>query len=136
MKFYRDYSIADFLFCAFITLIIGYGIFQPNLPLGVCEGLSQHPDVMRDMTELGLSPENCERWFKRASLAFLAVMLIVLVARVSILRNNCTNWAHLSTATLLVGSWYILFSSLPSPTHTCHEQQQHSTDPHSIFFEK
>lgn len=76
---------------------------------------------MRDMTELGLSSENCERWFKRASLAFLAVMLIVLVARVRVLWNNCTNWAHLSTVTLLVGSWHLLLPSLPSPTHTCHE---------------
>lgn len=96
VKFYRDYSIADFSFCAFITLIIGYGIFQPNLPFGVCEGLSQHPDLMRDMTELGLSSENCERWFKRASLAFLAVMLIVLVARLHFLLAVGIYYSHLS----------------------------------------
>ncbi|KAE9404854.1 hypothetical protein BT96DRAFT_853366 [Gymnopus androsaceus JB14] len=96
VKFYRDYSIADFSFCAFITLIIGYGIFQPNLPVGVCESLSQHPDIMRDMTELGLSSENCERWFKRATLAFLAIMLIVLVARLHFLLAVGIYYSHLS----------------------------------------
>ncbi|KAJ3719411.1 hypothetical protein C8R42DRAFT_673766 [Lentinula raphanica] len=96
VKFYRDYSIADFSFCAFITLIIGYGIFRPTLPLGVCEGLSQHPDLMRDMAELGLSSENCERWFKRTSLVFLAVMLVVLVARLHFLLAVGIYYSHLS----------------------------------------
>ncbi|KAJ3740943.1 hypothetical protein DFH05DRAFT_1537309 [Lentinula detonsa] len=96
VKFYRDYSIADFSFCAFITLIIGYGIFRPTLPLGVCEGLSQHPDLMRDMAELGLSSENCERWFKRTSLVFLAVMLVVLVARLHFLLAVSIYYNHLS----------------------------------------
>ncbi|KAF8827192.1 hypothetical protein F5879DRAFT_986862 [Lentinula edodes] len=96
VKFYRDYSIADFSFCAFITLIIGYSIFQPTLPLGVCEGLSQHPDLMRDMAELGLSSENCERWFKRSSLVFLAVMLVILVARLHFLLAVGIYHSHLS----------------------------------------
>ncbi|KAJ3812020.1 hypothetical protein EV368DRAFT_74445 [Lentinula lateritia] len=96
VKFYRDYSIADFSFCAFITLIIGYSIFQPTLPLGVCEGLSQHPDLMRDMAELGLSSENCERWFKRSSLVFLAAMLVILVARLHFLLAVGIYHSHLS----------------------------------------
>ncbi|KAJ3886792.1 hypothetical protein GG344DRAFT_56838 [Lentinula edodes] len=96
VKFYRDYSIANFSFCAFITLIIGYSIFQPTLPLGVCEGLSQHPDLMRDMAELGLSSENCERWFKRSSLVFLAVMLVILVARLYFLLAVGIYHSHLS----------------------------------------
>ncbi|KAJ4479107.1 hypothetical protein J3R30DRAFT_3289025 [Lentinula aciculospora] len=96
VKFYRDYSIADFSLCAFITLIIGYGILRPTLPLGVCEGLSQHPDLMRDMAELGLSAENCERWFKRSSLVFLAVMLVVLVGRLHFLLAVGIYYSHLS----------------------------------------
>lgn len=96
VKFYRDYSIADFSFCAFITLIIGYGVFQPTLPVGVCEGLSQHPDVMRDLAELGLSSENCERWFRRSSLVFLAIMLIVLVARLHFLLAVGIYHSHLA----------------------------------------
>ncbi|KIK67584.1 hypothetical protein GYMLUDRAFT_36321 [Collybiopsis luxurians FD-317 M1] len=96
VKFYRDYSIADFSFCAFITLIIGYGIFQPTLSVSVCEGLSQHPDFMRDLAELGLSSENCERWFRRSSLIFLAIMLIVLVARLHFLLAVGIYYSHLA----------------------------------------
>lgn len=140
VKFYRDYSIADFSFCAFITLIIGYNIFQPTLPLGVCEGLSQHPDLMRDMAELGLSSENCERWFKRSSLVFLAVMLVILVARVSLILQVLRAQVALSfnsvTVALSPGRWHL---SLPpfSPsftTHTCSEQ--YTADPHSISVPK
>ena len=38
---------------------------------------------MRDLAEIGLSPENCEQWFERAVLVFLAVMFIIIVLRVS-----------------------------------------------------
>jgi hypothetical protein len=38
---------------------------------------------MRDLAEIGLSPENCEQWFERAVLVFVAVMFIIIVLRVS-----------------------------------------------------
>lgn len=38
---------------------------------------------MRDMQEMGLNLENCEQWFERAVVAFVVVMLIVIVVRVS-----------------------------------------------------
>lgn len=49
----------------------------------ICEELSRHGDLMRDLAEIGLSPENCEQWFERAVLVFLAVMFIIIVLRVS-----------------------------------------------------
>lgn len=82
MRFYRDYSIADFSFCAFFTALATYGAFRTSARAGVCEELSHHPELMRDMFEMGLSLENCERWLERAVLAILAVMFIVIVVRV------------------------------------------------------
>ena len=38
---------------------------------------------MRDLAEMGLNMENCERWFERAVMAFVAISIIVTVARVS-----------------------------------------------------
>ena len=49
----------------------------------ICEELSRHGDLMRDLAEIGLSPENCEQWFERAVLVFLGVMFIIIVLRVS-----------------------------------------------------
>jgi len=42
---------------------------------------------MRDLAEIGLSPENCELWFERAVLVFVGAMFIVIVLRVSVLSH-------------------------------------------------
>ena len=49
----------------------------------ICEELSRHGDLMRDLAEIGLGPENCEQWFERAVLVFVGVMFIIIVLRVS-----------------------------------------------------
>jgi hypothetical protein len=38
---------------------------------------------MRDLAEIGLSPENCEQWFERAVVVFVGIMFIIIVVRVS-----------------------------------------------------
>jgi hypothetical protein len=38
---------------------------------------------MRDMAEMGLSPENCEQWFERAVMVFVGVMFVIIIVRVS-----------------------------------------------------
>ena len=38
---------------------------------------------MRDMLEMGLNLENCERWLERAVLVVLAVLFVIMVVRVS-----------------------------------------------------
>ena len=43
---------------------------------------------MRDLAEIGLSPETCEQWFERAVLVFVGVMFIIIVLRVSLLVAN------------------------------------------------
>ena len=84
VRFYRDYSIADFVFCSFtLFLIFTYSAFLGAARAGVCEEFSHHPELMRDMQEMGLNLENCERWLERAALAILAVLLVIMVIRVS-----------------------------------------------------
>lgn len=83
MRFYRDYSIADFSFCAFLTALVTYGAFLSPARAGVCEEFSHHPELMRDMLEIGLNLENCELWLERAVFAGLAFMFVIMVIRVS-----------------------------------------------------
>ena len=83
VRFYRDYSIADFSFCAFFTAVATYGAFLGPARTGVCEELSHHPELMRDVLEMGLNLENCELWLERAVFAGLAFMLVIMVIRVS-----------------------------------------------------
>jgi hypothetical protein len=82
VRFYRDYSIADFSFCAFFTILGTYSAFRTSVRAVVCEELSRQPDLMRNMTEMGLNLENCELWFERAVLAFMMVMVVLIVIRV------------------------------------------------------
>ena len=84
IRFYRDYSVADFAFCALTTLSVTYASFRYySFRTDICEELSRHADLMRDLAESGLSLENCEQWFERAVVAFVAVMTIIIVIRVS-----------------------------------------------------
>ena len=88
MRFYRDYSIADFSFCAFLTALVTYGAFLSPARAGVCEEFSHHPELMRDMLEIGLNLENCELWLERAVFAGLAFMFVIMVIRVSLLASS------------------------------------------------
>jgi len=88
VRFYRDYSIADFSFCAFLTALVTYGAFLSPARAGVCEEFSHHPELMRDMLEIGLSVENCELWLERAVFAGLAITFVIMVIRVSFLTSS------------------------------------------------
>jgi hypothetical protein len=83
LRFYRDSFIADFVFTSFFTLLGVYGAFQPATRAMVCEELSRQPEFMRDLVEMGLNLENCELWFERAVLATVALVVILVVIRVS-----------------------------------------------------
>lgn len=95
VRFYRDYSIADFSFCAFSAALATYGAFNSTARAGVCEEFSHHPELMRDMLEMGLTLENCERWLERAVLAALAVSFIVMVIRLHFLLAVSNFYSHL-----------------------------------------
>lgn len=82
VRFYRDYSIADYSFCTLATLGATYAAFMSAARAGICEEFSHHPELMRDMLEMGLNSENCEHWLARAIIALIGVMFILLVIRV------------------------------------------------------
>ncbi|KAF5363588.1 hypothetical protein D9756_000309 [Leucocoprinus leucothites] len=84
VKFYRDYSIVDFSFCALATLGATYASFMSSARAGICEEFSHHPELMRDLFEVGLNPENCEHWLVRAMIALIGAMFILLVIRLSV----------------------------------------------------
>ena len=72
LRFYRDFSVADFAFCTISTVFVTYTSFSCySIRSMICEELSRHGDLMRDLAEIGLSPENCEQWFERAVLVFV-----------------------------------------------------------------
>ncbi|KAI0307125.1 hypothetical protein B0F90DRAFT_1622582 [Multifurca ochricompacta] len=102
IRFYRDFSIADFTFCTISTIFVTYASFSYySVRSRICEELSRHGDLMRDLAEIGLSPENCEQWFERAVVAFVGVMFIIIVLRlhlVIVVSNYYLNASRLSRA--------------------------------------
>lgn len=94
IRFYRDYSIADFSFTTFSAILVTYSAFRSaSLRASICEELSRQPELMRDLVEMGLNLENCELWFERAVLMGVAIMVVLVVVRVR------TNVAYLSDLT-------------------------------------
>ncbi|KAI0315973.1 hypothetical protein OF83DRAFT_1129353 [Amylostereum chailletii] len=82
VRFYRDFSIADFVCSTLATLFVTYASCRYyNIRTAVCEEVSRHEELMMDMAEIGLNLENCEQWFERALFAFVAVMIIVTAVR-------------------------------------------------------
>jgi len=82
LRFYRDFSVADFTFCTISTVFVTYASFSCySIRSTICEELSRHGDLMRDLAEMGLSPETCEQWFERAVVVFVGVMFIIIVLR-------------------------------------------------------
>ncbi|KAL6309586.1 hypothetical protein BKA93DRAFT_814527 [Sparassis latifolia] len=82
VRFYRDYSIGDFVFTTAGTLFLSYASFsRPYVRTSVCEEISRHPELIRDLSEMGLTLENCELWFERAVLAVMGMMFILIVIR-------------------------------------------------------
>jgi hypothetical protein len=82
VRFYRDYSIADFSFCAFFAVVGTYAAFRTSVRAVLCEELPRQPSLMRELAEMGINLENCELWFERAVLAFMMIMVVLIVVRV------------------------------------------------------
>ncbi|PCH41529.1 hypothetical protein WOLCODRAFT_70664 [Wolfiporia cocos MD-104 SS10] len=96
VRFYRDYSVADFAFVAVGTVAASYSAFRsPYMRTTVCEEVSRHPDLMRDMVEMGLNLENCELWFERAVVALAGVTFILIVIRLHTLIALSRHYRHL-----------------------------------------
>jgi hypothetical protein len=96
VRFYRDYSIADFAFCTFFTLVGTYAAFRTSVRAVACQEFARQPDLMREMAAMGLNLENCELWFERAVLAFLMVMVVLVVIRIHFLIALSNYYSYLS----------------------------------------
>ncbi|KAL0573292.1 hypothetical protein V5O48_008655 [Marasmius crinis-equi] len=96
LKFYRDTSIADLALCIALSLIGIYFAWLPQTNMRVCESLSQQPELMRDLSEFGLSSENCERWCNRAVVAGLVGMILSIVAKLHFVLAVEIYYSHLA----------------------------------------
>ncbi|KAI0751616.1 hypothetical protein C8Q80DRAFT_1158490 [Daedaleopsis nitida] len=97
VRIYRDYSIADFVFVFLTTISVSYMTFSSSyMRSTVCEELSRHSELLRDMGEMGLSLENCEMWFERAVVAVLGIMFILIVVRLHIVIALSQYYSHIS----------------------------------------
>ncbi|TCD70802.1 hypothetical protein EIP91_001492 [Steccherinum ochraceum] len=82
VRFFRDYSIADFAFITFSTVTVTYTAFTTSyLRTSVCEVLSRQPELLRDVVDTGLTIENCEFWFERGFVAMLGLMFVLIAVR-------------------------------------------------------
>ncbi|KAF8735963.1 hypothetical protein AX14_001108 [Amanita brunnescens Koide BX004] len=95
VRFFRDFYIADFSFCTSFAIIVVYAAFHTTTRTGICEEFSRHPELMRDMQEMGMNIENCELWLSRAALAIAAVMFTVVVIRLHFLLAVSTYYTGL-----------------------------------------
>ncbi|EPQ58943.1 hypothetical protein GLOTRDRAFT_113798 [Gloeophyllum trabeum ATCC 11539] len=138
VRFYRDYSIADFAFSTFLTLFATYESFRNSVRAGVCEELSRQPEWLRDMADMGLNLENCELWFERASIALIGVMGIVLIVRlhflVAVLTYYCSLSRHQQALPIYTSMRPISHTPsaqrvylLPSPTEETFPVSHHTT---------
>ncbi|KAN0132646.1 hypothetical protein V8E53_009662 [Lactarius tabidus] len=100
VRFYRDFSAADFMSCTIFTAFFTYASFSyHSVRSRICEEFSRHGDLMRDLAEIGLSPENCEPWLERAIMVFVGAMFVVIVVRlhlVIVVSNYYLHISHLS----------------------------------------
>ncbi|OCB85371.1 hypothetical protein A7U60_g7680 [Sanghuangporus baumii] len=81
VRLYRDYSLADICFCGLLTVGAALASFRPSARATICEEISGQPELLRDLADAGLNPENCEQWFEHAVLGFVAITAILLVVR-------------------------------------------------------
>jgi len=97
VRFYRDFSAADFAFGTIFTAFVTYASFSyHSLRSSICEEFSRHGDLMRDLAELSLSPENCEPWLERAVMVFVGVMFVVIIVRLHLLIVVSNYYSHIS----------------------------------------
>jgi len=125
VRLYRDYSVADLVFCALFTTFFTFTSSHPVARSALCEELSRQPDLMRDLTASGLNVETCEAWFEKAVIVFVVLMGVSLVVK---LQFTLTISTYLTT---------LIRSTPPTPLHldivAPHSASQSAPSPHHIF---
>ncbi|KAG6330351.1 hypothetical protein ID866_8738 [Astraeus odoratus] len=81
LRIYRNYLIGDFAFFTLVATLVSSAAVDPSSRSNICEHISRQQDFLRDAVDLGLSAENCEQWFERGVMVFMAVLLFVIVVR-------------------------------------------------------
>ncbi|KIL57863.1 hypothetical protein M378DRAFT_87311 [Amanita muscaria Koide BX008] len=82
VRFYRDYYIADFAFCASLSTVVVFAAFQTPARIGICEEFARHPELVR---EIGINVENCELWLSCAVPGLAALLFTVIIVRLHFL---------------------------------------------------
>ncbi|THH29142.1 hypothetical protein EUX98_g5064 [Antrodiella citrinella] len=142
VRFFRDYSIADFVFVTLSTVTISYTAFTTSyLRAGVCEELSRQPELLRDVVDTGLTIENCEFWFERATVAILGLMFVLIAVRLHfvIALSKCYNQvrrdryptgkSHARPSAVRTDSLQRIYL-LPTPTSSSNVSFNHHADTH------
>ncbi|KAJ7615374.1 hypothetical protein FB45DRAFT_992914 [Roridomyces roridus] len=91
LRIYRDYSVADLAFSAFLTTLFSFFVLAPIFSADAaatfrvaCEELARQPELAQLL--LLLSPdETCERWFERAALGAAVGMAVLTAVRLHFL---------------------------------------------------
>ncbi|KAG8218925.1 hypothetical protein J3R82DRAFT_4633 [Butyriboletus roseoflavus] len=97
VRIYRNYVIGDFAFCTLFAVLASSAAVDPAARAQVCEQVSRQPDLLRGVIDLGLTLENCEQWFERGLMAFMAVFLLRTVVRIHFIFALSRFYAHLSS---------------------------------------
>ncbi|KIJ20475.1 hypothetical protein PAXINDRAFT_127323, partial [Paxillus involutus ATCC 200175] len=95
VRIYRNYLIGDFAFFSLFAGLASSAAFDPASRSNVCEQISRHPDLLRDIIDLGLTLENCEQWFEHGLMSLLAVLVLVTLIRVHFIFALSRHYAHL-----------------------------------------
>ncbi|KIM63687.1 hypothetical protein SCLCIDRAFT_737180 [Scleroderma citrinum Foug A] len=81
LRIYRNYLIGDFAFFTLVSCLASSATIDPSSRSNICEHISRQQDFLRDAVDLGLNAENCEQWFERGVMVFMAVLLFVIMIR-------------------------------------------------------
>lgn len=66
-----------------MTVGLALACFRPASRIAICEEFAREPELLRDLAEAGINPENCEQWLEHVVVGFVGVTAILLVVRVS-----------------------------------------------------
>lgn len=114
---YRNYSIIDFSFCALFTTLASYAALKAPVRASVCKEFSHHPGLMRDMVEMGLNLQNCERYLEAAVFGIVGFIAILMTIRVCVLSVSPPGSAPelVMKSTSLLRMCELITSLIPSP---------------------
>ncbi|KAI6024448.1 hypothetical protein EDC04DRAFT_2931269, partial [Pisolithus marmoratus] len=95
LRIYRNYLIGDFASFTLFACLASAAAIDPSSRSNVCDNISRQQDFLREAVDLGLNAENCEQWFERGVMVFMAVLLFVIVVRLHFIFAISRYYTHL-----------------------------------------